>query len=153
MGELGGCLHKCLWQACKVMHQNLLVISNSARVWLLMSHCLANCFPCLFPSQQFTEEMDGDRHVSSTIPDSCDSSSGNSRCHYSYHYLLTIVIIISHHSWILMTITLESPNAQCHYGYHYTLNSDHNPNHDGLVSWPFVLISFILISLPKGLWR
>ena len=95
--------------------------------------------------------MDRDPHISSTIPDSCDSSSGNSQCHYGYHYMLVIVVIISCHSQILVTITLESPDAQCHYGYHYMLNSNCNPNHDGLVSWLFVLISFILIGLPKGL--
>ena len=99
-----------------------------------MSHRLANCFPCLFPSQWFTEEMDGDPRVSSTIPDSCDNSSGNSRYRYGYHYTLAIVFIVSRHSRILVTITLESPDARCRYGYHYTLNSDRNRNRDGLVS-------------------
>ena len=76
-----------------------------------MSHHLTNCFPCLFPSQWFTEEMDGDPRVSSTIPDSCDNSSGNSQYHYGYHYTLVIVFIVSRHSRILVTITLESPDA------------------------------------------
>ena len=99
-----------------------------------MSHRLANCFPCLFPSQHFTEEMDRDPRVSSTIPDSCDNSSGNSRYRYGYRYMLAIAFIVSRHSRILMTITLESPNARCRYGYHYTLNSNRNRSCDGLVS-------------------
>ena len=78
--------------------------------------------------------MDGDPHVSSTILDSCDNSSGNSRYHYGYRYTLAIVFIVSRHSRILVTITLESPDAQCCYGYHYTLNSDRNRSCDGLVS-------------------
>ena len=54
--------------------------------------------------------------------------------------MLVIVFIVSCHSRILVTITLESPNAdaapnaRCRYGYHYTLNSDCNRNRDGLVS-------------------
>ena len=60
--------------------------------------------------------------------------SGNLRYRYGYHYTLAIVFIVSHHSQILVTVTLESPDARCHYGYHYTLNSDRNRNRDGLVS-------------------
>ena len=77
--------------------------------------------------------MDGDPRVS-TILDSCDNSFGNSRYRYGYCYTLAIVFIVSRHSWILMTITLESPDARCRYGYHYTLNSDRNHSRDGLVS-------------------
>ena len=60
--------------------------------------------------------------------------SGNLRYRYGYCYTLAIVFIVSRHSQILVTITLESPDARCRYGYHYMLNSDRNRNCDGLVS-------------------